>query len=290
MQKMHRDEIQIRDPFFMKDSKNKCYYLVGSTDENIWTTGCSFKGYMTRDLETFEGPYTLFENSESFWAEKQFWAPEVHHYNGKYYMFASFYGDPFLRATQILSSDEPLGRYEPISNKPITPDGWECLDGTLYVEDGTPWVVFCHSWEQIEDGTICATPLSDDLMATISDPITLFSAKSSGWAHEYPEKGKYVTDGPYCYKTSDGHLILLWSSFMNGKYAIGQARSISGNVSGPYEHLELLYTDDGGHGMLFERFDGQLMLSIHTPNDTPNERIKLLPIADMGDRLVVIEG
>ncbi|MDO4366395.1 MAG: hypothetical protein Q4D70_06330, partial [bacterium] len=42
------------------------------------------------------------------------------------------------------------------------------------------------------------------------------------------------------------------------------------------------YTRDGGHGMLFNRFDGALMLSLHQPNKTPDERMKLFPV-DWGD-------
>ena len=33
-----------------------------------------------------------------------------------------------------------------------------------------------------------------------------------------------------------------------------------------------VYSGDGGHGMLFKKLDGTLYLTIHTPNQTPNER------------------
>ena len=33
------------------------------------------------------------------------------------------------------------------------------LDGTLYVENGLPYMVYAHEWIQILDGTMEAVPL-----------------------------------------------------------------------------------------------------------------------------------
>ncbi len=64
-----------------------------------------------------------------------------------------------------------------------------------------------------------------------------------------------------------------WSSFGAGGYAQGLARSASGQISGPWiQEPEPLYAQDGGHGMIFRAFDGRLMLSLHKPNRTSDER------------------
>jgi hypothetical protein len=39
------------------------------------------------------------------------------------------------------------------------------LDGTLWVEDELPYMVFCHEWVQIKDGTVESVRLKDDLSA-----------------------------------------------------------------------------------------------------------------------------
>lgn len=39
----------------------------------------------------------------------------------------------FCRGTQILRADKPEGPFVPLSDGPVTPADWECLDGTLYV-------------------------------------------------------------------------------------------------------------------------------------------------------------
>ncbi|XID93048.1 family 43 glycosylhydrolase [Paenibacillaceae bacterium WGS1546] len=149
------NEIQMRDPFVLRHDPEGRYYLYGSTDPDIWKgKAIGFDVYCSRDLEHWEGPYPAFRPDADFWSDRNYWAPEVHAYRGRYYMFAT-----------------------------------------------------------------------------------------------------------------------LWSSFRNGRYAQGLARSPSGKIAGPWiQRNEPIYESDGGHGMLFETFEGELMLALHTPNRTPLER------------------
>jgi hypothetical protein len=48
---------------------------------------------------------------------------------------------------------------------------------------------------------------------------------------------------------------------------------------------EPLFADGGGHSMLFHRFDGQLMMVLHQPNDGGRERARLFEIEDTGETL-----
>ena len=48
---------------------------------------------------------------------------------------------------------------------------------------------------------------------------------------------------------------------------------------------EPLFANDGGHGMIFRTFRGQLMLALHQPNKTPRERIHLFELEDTGETL-----
>ena len=58
---------------------------------------------------------------------------------------------------------------------------------------------------------------------------------------------------------------MVWSSNSSTGYAVGQAISDNGKVTGPWRHLSTqLNNDNGGHGMVFRDFDGRLMLSYHT--------------------------
>jgi hypothetical protein len=286
---MKRDVIHIRDPFILPEEG--VYYMYGTTDKDCWNAlGVGFDMYKSINLDDWDGPYPAFRPSSDFWAEKNFWAPEVYKYDNKYYMLASFFANGKRRGTQSLVSKSPLGPFVPNSEGVLTPPDWECLDGTLYIDGQTPWLVFCHEWVQVGDGTICAVQLSSDLKNAVSKPIELFKASYAPWVELLEIKNAglkgYVTDGPFLYRTANNELLMIWSSFRNDKYALGIARSITGNIMGPWIHDKLpLYSDDGGHGMLFKTFGGQLMLSIHNPNKTPYERPIFLKIVEIDGKL-----
>ena len=163
------------------------------------------------------------------------------------------------------------------------------LDGTLWEEDGVPYMVFAHEWVQITDGTIEFVKLKSDLSATDGEPKRLFQASDAPWARKSSPWGSWVTDGPFLYTSKSGKLLMIWSSFSDTGYMVGVAVSESGKLAGPWKQkAEPLYSADGGHGMLFKRFDGQLMLVLHSPNKQ-TERAKLFEIEDTGETLRVIK-
>jgi arabinan endo-1,5-alpha-L-arabinosidase len=283
-------DIHIRDPFVLPVQEDGQYYLYGTRGPEAWTPSASGLDYYTSsDLEHWDGPFPAFRPPAGFWADRNYWAPEVHPYRGRFYMFVTFKAEDARRGTQILAADSPRGPFLPISDGPATPRDWECLDGTLHVDaEGKPWIVFCHEWVQVGDGEICALRLSDDLTTTTGEPQMLFCASEAPWADELVSKNRrgYVTDGPSMHRTADGTLLMLWSSFRGGRYAAGVARSVSGDISGPWiQQPEPLYDADGGHCMVFGTFDGGLRLAYHRPNPTPDERPYFVPLHEDGGTL-----
>lgn len=300
---MKLPDIHLRDPFVLPLADTGTYYLFGSTDENVWTgPGTGFDCYRSRDLEAWDGPIPAFRPEPGFWGTTQFWAPEVHPLNSRFFLFATFNAEGAYRGTQILVSDRPEGPYEPWTNGPVTPPHWQCLDGTLHIDEaGNPWMIFCHEWVQIHNGAMYALPLSPDLKQAAGRPVFLFSATEAPWvrglslAHTQGMAGAgqrqyqfpvYVTDGPFLHRTGSGALLMLWSSFGTHGYAMGIARSRSGKVGGPWrQDPDPIWAEDGGHGMIFRAFDGRLFLAIHAPNDTPNERAIFRELIEDGDHL-----
>lgn len=270
---MKREDIHIRDPFvFPYEGK---YYLFGTgiPDNVNASENPQFWCYISEDLENWSEPVCCFDPPEDFWGTNDFWAPEVYHYNGKFYLLGSFISSERNRATQALVADRPEGPYREFG-QPLTPEDWRCLDGTLYVENGKPYLVFCHEWIQIKDGEIAVVPLKEDLRTADGEPIVLFRASESGWSEEVgaPQWRGYVTDGPFLVK-EDGVLTMFWSSFRGGQYAVGMLVSESGSVYGPWKHTEeLLFEGNGGHGMLFTSFEGKRFFALHAPNNGPYER------------------
>lgn len=282
-------DIQIRDPFILPVAEEGVYYMFGTTDKNCWGgPGEGFDCYRSKDLSQWEGPIPAFRPPSAFWSTANFWAPEVHQYNGRYYMFASFKAVHHYRGTQILVSDRVAGPYLPLTDGPITPPDWECLDGTLHVDaEGAPWIVFCHEWVQVRNGAMYAMRLTPDLKKPAGRPVFLFNASEAAWVNrpDWPEGWgtfpTYVTDGPFFYRNRKGVLLMLWSSGGKKGYAMGIARSESGTVTGPWrQEPEPLWAEDGGHGMVFKGFDGRLFVTFHMPNNTPDERPVFIEIED----------
>jgi beta-xylosidase len=282
----------------LPDEETQTYYMVASA------RGAAVRAYTSKDLVNWEGPHIVYRTPQEMWGEevniRSIWAPEIHKYKGKYYLFVTFdsthqfpeqwrnWLPRVRRASQILVSDTPLGPYKAFRNEPTLPADMMTLDGTLWVEDGTPYMVYCHEWVQVVNGTVEMMQLKDDLSATVGEPELLFRGSDAPWNRVSPDHGCFVTDGPWLYVSKSGKLFMPWSSFSETGYTVGVAVSDSGKLAGPWkQNAESLYTDDGGHSMLFKRFDGQLMMALHSPNNR-EARIHLFEIEDTGETLRVI--
>ncbi len=302
-------EIQIRDPFIYANEKDGLYYMYAATKKpfRISDGRAGVMVYKSNDLSLWTEPELVFVVPQNTWADPQhgIWAPEVHCYKGKYYLFCTLSskkkldtpaGRPqnTLRGTQIFVSESLLGPFVPTARSgPTTPGDWMALDGTLYVEDGMPYMVFCHEWTQVEDGTFERVLLADDLSRAIGKPETMFRASDAMWTRSgINYKGTLfsgrVTDGPWFYKTKNGAMLTLWSSFDDTGYCLSYAVSQCGDLNGAWIHPEKPLLDEGhGHGCLFYRFDGQLILVCHSPNNTPLARATFYEIEDTGSGLKI---
>ena len=137
---------------------------------------------------------------------------------------------------------------------------------------------------------MAAAKLSDDLTHFISEPVELFRADDPFWSKAQ------VTDGCWMYRTEDGQLLMIWSNSDKDGYCVGIARSKNGKIDGEWTHdSDLLYSKglqgkyDGGHGMIFYDRDGQMYLSIHSPNKIIGDRKEtpvFLPIREQNGTLV----
>ena len=296
-------DIYIRDPFIVPVAEEGVYYMYASspTTENGVTYG-GMVAYKSKDLKTWTGPVRVFDVPRDNWITGTVWAPEVHSYNGKYYLFATLNSDIIWkapekghpafthRATQVFWSERPEGPFQAFDEKvPHTPMGQMCLDGTLWVENGIPYMIYCHEWVEMMDGTMELVQLKDDLSGTVGQPIRLFCASAAEWSSGSARSDgqrTYVTDGCFLYRTRTGKLLMIWSSFKNGDYAIGIAESATGKVIGPWrQQKEPLFEKDGGHGIIFKTFEGELRLVLHSPNGGGLERAHLFEIEDCGDTL-----
>jgi beta-xylosidase len=161
-------QMQLHDPFIVADKSSRTYYLF--TRNEAAMTGERRLGtmvYASKDLKHWTRPRVAFTLPEGIWAKAGAWAPEVHPWKGKWYLFTTFHDEaatlpatgsrkPYRRGTILAVADKIEGPYRVVRNgEPIAPKALMTLDGTLHVDAaGKPWLVYAHEWLQTTIGTI----------------------------------------------------------------------------------------------------------------------------------------
>ncbi len=295
------EDIHIRDPFIVTDAAKGRYLLLSSYfapakkkgNDGFGFLGTGAKVYISRDLKTFEPPKQVLDIPQEIGC-RALWAPEMHQYKGKWYIFGTVnYRQNPSRGTWTFVADSPEGPFRPTGKRSITPPEWYALDGTLWVEGGKPYMVFCHEWLQIGNGEMCYVEMTDDLSAPVGQPKTLFKAtdfSADAITDSRHKATDHVTDGPFLYRSpKSGKLFMIWSNVTHASgYADILCESASGKLAGPWIKHRILYGKDGGHGMLFRKLDGSLALTLHQPNRSPHERLRIFDVEDDGETLKIV--
>ena len=293
---MTRNDIRIRDPFVL--AYEGYYYLYGTVGE---PKARELYVFRSRDLESWEDPAVIYTLSESSWAAGELWAPEVHIYRGRFYLFHTMLwkDSKGVRGVEISVADHPMGPFIPISDRPLTPADRSGIDGSLYVEDGRPYMVYSRDWPHCYSdeldayvGAIEAVELSEDLTHAVGEPFLLFTSKDAPLSGDHPthcrwggrEIVRYGSDAPFVHRMKDGHLCLLWSPIPEGNYVVFGA--VADSIHGPWQHLDSpIFAENGGHPMTFTDFDGKLRMSIHYPEIYWQEHPRFLTLEERNGRL-----
>lgn len=296
------DDLSMSDPFIYPDEETKTYYL----------TGTGGRLYKSKDLKMWTGPFSILDLTGT-WMDGLFCAAgEIHQIGDKYYYAGTWSDHSTLiqvvprrynvprNQTQLLISDKPEGPYKPLVAERefcLGPEDWDIIDGTLYTENDTTYMVIVHEWTQLIDGTMAYMPLSKDLTHRTADPVTIFRASEAPWSKEMNSIGEatfglkmpgWVTDGPQMFRTKTGRLGMLWSSWGENRYAQGVAWSESGTIKGPWiQEKEAFKGDNSGHGMLFTTFEGKRLLIIHHAEGNGPRKPQLYEVDDSGDKLIL---
>jgi len=296
------DSIRMSDPYVFPDKNTKTYYL----------TGTGGRLYKSTDLRMWTGPYKIIDLTGTWMDGQWVAAAEIHHIGDKYYLAGTWndhnnlieniprrYNVP-TNQTQLLVADSPEGPFTPLVKEYdfcLGPEDWDIIDGTLYTENDTTYMVFVHEWTQIIDGTMDFMPLSKDLTHRTAEPTTIFRASEASWCKEMNSIGEatfgmklpgWVTDGPQLFRTQTGKLGMLWATWGVNRYLQGVAYSQSGTIRGPWiQDDKPLKDDNSGHGMLFYTFEGKRLLIIHHAEGNGPRKPQLYEIDDSGDKLVL---
>lgn len=272
------EEIRIRDPFvFVEDG---LYYLLGTTGNDCWNRGSDLSLYVSRDLIHFEN-LGCMAKSGALSGYTQIWAPELHKYSGKYYVIVSVFDENKGRGSMILTADSLRGDFVPHTGNYITPQGWRCLDATLFVWKDKPYLYFSNEWVNPVtgdgDGALYIAALSKDLATMITEPKKIISGKRCGFSVEIEnsETRGYVAEGPFAVE-ENGKIALYWSTFTAKGYCV--AKSVAADIFGQYSFERLIFEKDGGHAMVFRDLEGNDKITFHQPNESPLERMRIFDL------------
>ena len=300
------EELSMSDPYILADEATKTYYLTSSGG----------RMYKSTDLKMWTGPYNVID-IKGLWLERAGFAAaaEVHKI-GPWYYYAGTWSDHSdliqqvprrynvpHNQTYLLRSDKPDGPFTDFAVTPgydYQPHDWDCIDGTLYEEDGKVYMIFVHEWTQLIDGTMDYIELSPDLSYTVSPhPVTMFRASELPCCGEMNGLGEatfglkmpgWVTDGPQMFRTQTGKLGMLWSTWGKERYLQAVCYSESGKISGPWvQEPEPFLANNSGHGMLFRTFEGKLLYVVHHVEGDGPRKPQFWEVDDSGDKLVLLK-
>jgi arabinan endo-1,5-alpha-L-arabinosidase len=287
---VHAHDILVSDPCILADKATSKYYMTCSGFAAVMPDGTmkrnAIGARVSEDLIHWTEPLCVYEGSGSP-------AAEMHGINGKYYISGTHGKPGHMRETLIACADNPMGPFKLLSEEPYSPPGWQTIDSTLYMDlEGHPWLIYSHEWYQVSDGQFAAQPLSDDFSRTIGDPMILFRSSEAVWSDDQiwsKTDGGGVTDGCWLHRLQNGTLLMLWTTRSRTGYCLGYARSLNGDIQGPWVQCERpLYAHDGGHCNLFRRLDdNQLMMSFHVADAGP-KRFCLCEMEERGNDLYII--
>lgn len=256
------NDITVRDPFIVKDGSGG-YIMAGTVYHYNFNDGYGTVIYKSDDLKIWKGPYAILKKSGLEKEYADFWAPEIHYADGKYRLLVTLSPEGEKRGTYMFSCDVPDGNYT--GGVRLTPDGVSCLDGTLTEEDGRYWCIYCKEYIECDDGEVRAVRLTTDLSGVEKETDTLLFRASDN-IYKLTRGRRKVTDGPFCY-FEKGERKMLWSTRTSDrKYVQLVAKSADGSVTGKWLQEGAVYTADGGHGMVFNDYDGNRYLVLHSPD------------------------
>ena len=260
--------VQLGDPFIMLYENT--YYAYGTQSaEGIVV-------YTSDDLNTWKKAPELALHKDDSFGDKWFWAPEIYHVNGKFYMYYSA-----EEHICVAVSDSRLEPFRQDIQKPML-EGEKSIDNSLFIDDdGTPYLFF----DRFNDGlNIWVAELEKDLITIKKETLHPCIHVSQEWEEVWPR----VNEGPFVIKR-DGVYYMTYSanSYESPFYGIGCATAT--DIFGEwikYPENPLLLKPGSlvgiGHSAMFYDKKGDLRIVFHAHNDGNNIHPRKMHIGRAG--------
>lgn len=267
---IRKSQVPFADPYVLHDGY---YYYAYGTNNNdgidVWKS---------KDMIGWD--YVGLALHKDNCTEKQwFWAPEVYHKNGRYYMFYTANEHLF-----VATSDSPTGPFYQQGGyqmQNILGDQ-KCIDSHVFFDDdGSAWLFFVR----YDNGNhIWSCKLENDLITPIASTLKYCMSATEPWELIVPN----VVEGPNVVK-HNGIYYLTYSAngYTSHDYAVGYAtsNSIGSGSWTKYSGNPILKNVEDlvgcGHHTLFYDKNGKLKIAYHAHNSTTNIHPRLLYFGDM---------
>ena len=291
----------IADPFVL--NANGDYYLYGTS------AGDGFKVWKSDDLVHWDSLGYAFRRTEDSWGQGSFWAPEVIHYRGAFYMIYSARGPEKVGLRLCLAvAEQPEGPFYDLY-APLFDRGFSCIDGHLFVEGESVYLYYemvgsvgtHYNGKGYLWGMIFGTQLSEDLSTLIGgeprlclyptqdweNPGSMFARSTEGMTVFRIDTIYYMTYSANHYADPQYGVgfatakepLGLWTKYTDNPIL---SQDLSIGVSGPGHNSILLDPDGNEHYMFY-----------HThadPENPSHKRVLNLDRFEVKDSVIQIMG
>ena len=271
--------LPIADPYILL--YDGMYYAYGTSGDN------GFEVYTSDDLETWKRSSAMALNKQDSYADRWFWAPEVHYVEKakKFYLFYS--ADEHIC---VATSDSPYGPFVQDEKKPIREE--KSIDTSVFFDDdGKAYLYFVR----FTDGNVIwVAELNDDLKSIKEETLTQCFAAEEPWELILPK----VVEGPSVIKQGDTYYLMYSANgYTSQDYAVGYATSKS--PFGPwkkYEKNPILHNYKGlvgvGHGAPFIDKEGKMRYVFHAHKSTTEIHPRDAYVVDMSleNGVITLDG
>jgi beta-xylosidase len=108
-------DVRVHDPFIVAHQPTKTYFLYTASGMRQGLGRSGVVTYKSKDLREWEGPFVVFTVPDGIWANPRHgvWAPEVHEYKGKFYLFATLH-----------NNDDPVHATRGVAHQSLRGSSW----------------------------------------------------------------------------------------------------------------------------------------------------------------------
>jgi GH43 family beta-xylosidase len=227
---------------------------------------------------------------------RQLWAPELHHLDGRWYVYYSASdGRSANHRNYALVADDPFGPYEDVGRiADPSHDVW-AIDLTVFTHQGQLYAVW-SGWDGPDDG------FPQNLyIAPMSDPTTICGERRciSRPEHDWEMSVAPVNEGPEAItNVSTGQLFILYAADASWTqaYKTGLLEWTGGDVLDPssWRKLPRPFFTGGGHASVFDTKSGPYFIYHRKLSSDPgwaDREIRWAPLGwDADGRPVVRQG